>query len=197
MFILVATVLGSCATTAPAPASGGAPAATPALRTDPPLDALRHGGLYILMRHAADEGHDASPVDVNNCATQAALTPAARQQLAATAADFVTLRIPVATVLASPYCRTLETARIAFGRSATVADALQRPATPERTAALVALLSAPPASGSNVVLVSHREIIRAALEIDPALGEAFVVRPDGAGRFAVLARVTIDGWKAQ
>jgi hypothetical protein len=90
---------------------------------------------------------------------------------------------------------TLETARIVFGRSATVADALQKPVTPERTAALVALLATPAAAGSNVVLVSHREIIKAALGIDPALGEAFIVRPDGAGRFTILARLTMDGWK--
>jgi broad specificity phosphatase PhoE len=148
------------------------------------------------MRHAADEGKDASPVDISNCSTQATLTPAARQQLAVTAADLVKLEIPIATVLASPYCRTLETARIFLGRSATVLDALQKPATPERTAALVALLAAPVAPGSNIVLVSHREIIKAALGIDPALGEAFIVRPAGAGRFVVLARVPIDGWKA-
>lgn len=194
--ILVAAVLAGCTTTGSVPASANTPSATLAIRTDPPLGALHRGGLYILMRHAADEGKDASTVDTGNCATQATLTAAARQQLVASAADFAKLQVPIGTVLASPYCRTLETARLVFGRAATVMDALAKPATPERTAALIAMLSTPAALGSNTVLVSHREVIKASLGIDPALGEAFVVRPEDSGRFVILARVAIDGWKA-
>jgi phosphohistidine phosphatase SixA len=182
------TVLAS-----PSPAT--APAPSGSIATAVPLDALRQGGLYIVMRHGPDAGKDASPVDLANCATQAALTDAGRLQLAATAADLSKLQIEVATVLASPYCRTLETARIVFGRSATAADALQRPVTPERTAVLAALLATMPATRSNVVLVTHRDIIKAALAVDPTLGEAFIVRPDGASRFTILARLAMDGWK--
>lgn len=201
LVLLVALLAGSAVSCAGAPivlasaSPATAPAESASVATAVPLDALRHGGLYIVMRHGPDAGKDASPVDVANCATQAALTDAGRQQLAATAADLSKLQIAVATVLASPYCRTLETARIVFGRSATVADALQKPVTPERTAALVALLATPPAAGSNVVLVTHREIIKAALGVDPTLGEAFIVRPDAAGRFTIIARLTMDGWK--
>ena len=195
-FVLVAAILAGCTTTGSAPAPADPPSARVAIRTDLPLEALHRGGLYILMRHAADQGKDASPVDVGNCATQATLTAAARQQLAVTAADLAKLQIPIGTVLASPYCRTLETARLLFGRAAITMDALQKPATPERTAALVAALSTRATLGSNTVLVSHREVIAASLGIDPALGEAFVVQPDGAGGFVVLARVSIDGWKS-
>ena len=194
-FILVAAVLAGCTTTGSAP-TADTRSAEAVVRTDPPLEALRRGGLYILMRHAADQGKDASPVEVSNCATQATLTAAARQQLAVTAADLAKLQIPIGTVLASPCCRTLETARLLFGRAAITMDALQKPATPERTAALVAALSTRATLGSNTVLVSHREVIAASLGIDPALGQAFVVQPDGDGRFVVLARVSIDGWKA-
>lgn len=148
------------------------------------------------MRHGADHGTDASPVDLANCATQSVLTDAARQQLATTAADFAKLQVAVVTVLASPYCRTLETARIVFGKPATASDALKRPVSDQGVAAVRATLGTLPPLGTNVALVTHRDVIKATLGVDAGLGDAFVVRPDGVGGFAILAGIALTGWTA-
>src|SRR5215207_3883472 len=80
------------------------------------LEALRGGGYVLLFRHAiTDRGQrDADLQNLENCQTQRNLSDEGRQQATAIGQAFRQLQIPVATVLASPYCRTLETARLAF-----------------------------------------------------------------------------------
>lgn len=112
------------------------------------------------------------------------------------------LAIPVSKVLASPYCRTVETAalmdlgsletttdvmnmRVAEyfgGRSAIVATARAR-------------LGTPPPPGSNTVIVAHGNVARDATPVYPDEAEGVVFRPDGRGGFGVVARVTPETWE--
>jgi hypothetical protein len=56
-------------------------------------------------------------------------------------------------------------------------------------------LAAKPRDGLNTVLVGHDDPFEAATGIYPEpMGVAFVVRPDGAGGFTVLADLTADEW---
>lgn len=190
--LVVATLLAGCA---PATSQTGAIAATTV------ISELRRGGMVIVMRHGADKGKDSSAVDVADCVTQGALTDAGRRDLAAMAADLARLALPISDVLASPYCRTLETARIVFGR-VTPSDALVRPASgapmasdEPRLATVKRMLSTAPPSGRDTVLVTHSEIIRAALGVDAAVGESIIVRPSGTG-YVVVARIGVHGWNA-
>lgn len=183
----------------PAPSVATTPACPPAsassgaVSTTVPLCELRRGGLYILMRHGMSEaGTEAAVIDLDNCATQSNLTEATKRDLATMAADFAALAIPVGSVQASPFCRTLETARIAFGKQVTPNDALlaDRPYAPkpgrptpapaeQRIAAIKQMLATLPAGGTNIALVSHGEPIRGAIGLDIAPGEAAIVQPDG------------------
>lgn len=182
-------------------ALNGVATASPSPTATSLADSLRNGGLYIVMRHGASTGKDSASVDLPNCATQEALTDAGRSDLATMRADIAALHLPIGDVLASPYCRTLETARIVFGK-ATPTDSLAKPtpgtALPSddpRVASLKRMLSTPPAAGTDTVLVTHSEIVRAIVGLDAVVGDSIIVRPNGSGGYTVVARIGVSGWK--
>jgi len=186
-------------------AAASAPAAgqqvrAPALGGAELLTALRGGGFIIYVRHA-DTDHqqkDVRPLKLADCTQQRNLTDRGREHARAIGAAIRALAIPVGPVLASPYCRTVETAELAFG-AAERADALRDPGrapagSPERFPALRALLSAAAPAGTNEILVGHAYPFYSLVGgqfLDE--GQAAVVRPQGAG-FEVVARVGLKEW---
>ena len=106
----------------------------------------------------------------------------------------------VGKVLASPFCRTRDTARLAFSRFA-ISRALLNTISSEHNAAwrrqiraARALLGRVPAKGSIDVFVTHGSVITDATGEVVEEGETLVVRPRGASRFAVLGRVLPAEW---
>ena len=61
---------------------------------------------------------------LDDCATQRNLTDEGRRHAQAIGEAFRSRRIDVDRVLSSPWCRCLETARLAFGRAADVSQPL-------------------------------------------------------------------------
>ena len=187
------------------------PVSTPSpISTAVPVAALRKGGLYIVLRHGvSDVGTESALVDLENCATQQNLNEQAKRDLAVMGADLAALAIPIGSVLSSPYCRTMESARIVFpGKQITPNDILLRSAyvpvagrpvpasSDQRLTAFKQMLATVPAGATNVALVTHGEVMRGATNVDAAMGETLIVEPDGKGAFSVLARVLPLGWKA-
>jgi hypothetical protein len=108
------------------------------------------------------------------------------------------LRIPVGEVLASPFCRTMETARLAFGKAQAMNEVRGGPVQsedPRRYDALKELLSSTVSKGQNRVIASHGNPFQAVAG-SPYLaeGEIAVVRPEGGMRFAVIARIRPADW---
>ena len=164
-------------------------------------DVLRHGGYVLYLRHASTDfgQNDDAMTSFDDCTQQRNLTEAGRAEARAIGAGIARAKIPVGSVLASPYCRTRETAQLVFGR-ATVAHAVRGgPASAEahRYDELRALLATAPPAGTNLAIVSHGNPFRAVVD-GPYLaeGEAAVVQPLGAQGFRVVARVKPDGWSA-
>jgi phosphohistidine phosphatase SixA len=161
--------------------------------------ALRKGGYVLYFRHTSTDfgQNDDAMTSFEDCSAQRNLTDRGRDEARAIGAAIQRDRIPVGDVLASPYCRTRETAELMFGR-ATVAPAVRggpAQADAQRYAGLVALLSAPVAAGTNRVIVSHGNPFHAvAATAYLAEGEAAVVAPRGSGRFEVVGRVPRDRW---
>jgi len=154
----------------------------------------------IYFRHASTDfgQNDDQMSGYEDCAKQRNLTDPGRDEARQIGVAIKQLAIPVGDVLASPFCRTMETARLIFG-TATPTPAVRggpaRPETPDRYAELRTLLSTPPAEGTDRVIVSHGNPF-SALVGPPYLaeGEAAVIRPLGARGFVVVARVLKGGW---
>lgn len=168
------------------------------------LNALRDGGQVIYFRHAQTEKDYADQVtaDPNNGSTQRVLSEAGWHQAKAIGAAFRELDIPVGQVISSQYFRAWQTADLAFGRYEKNAALNFEPAEEYTEAQFAAmrervmpLVTAVPAEGTNTVLVGHDDPFESVTGIYPEpQGVAYVLKPDGEGGFAILARITSDQW---
>lgn len=204
----IALALAACAAfagTLPAASAQSAASATAAgmeLSGGALLAALRGGGYILYFRHAATDfgQNDEKMTGYEECSTQRALTDRGRAEARAIGADLRALGIPVRDVLASPFCRTMETAQLIFGRANSSPAVRGGPAQPDsatRYAALRELLSTPVPGGTNRAIVSHGNPYRAVVG-GPYLaeGEAAVIEPAGHDQFRVIARVRLGEWRA-
>jgi len=189
-----------------APAWAQAPATRSSLPQhdlSPPqlLAALRSGGYVLYFRHAATDfsQNDEKMKRYEDCADQRNLIDRGRADARAAGAAIRQLGIPVERVLASPFCRTVETAQLLFGRAEKMQEVRGGPAVAvgsDRYAPLKKILVTPVRPGANLVVVSHgNPFYSVAGPPYLAEGEAAVVRPLGAD-FQIVARVRIDGWDA-
>jgi len=212
---LLTLVLAAALAAVPAPALAQAaiPAVPPAAVTPeqdarPPLagralvTALRGGGYVLYLRHTSTDfgENDERMTDYADCKNQRNLTDAGRAEARDIGAALRELQIPIGEVLASPFCRTMETGRLVFGR-ATVSLAVRggpaRPETPDRYADLRRLLSTPVAGRTNTAIASHGNPFFGVTG-GPYLaeGEIAVIDPQGNGKFRIVARIPKNGWAA-
>ena len=166
------------------------------------LRSLREGGYVFYLRHASTDfsQNDASMKSYADCASQRNLTDKGRGEARAIGQHVKRLGIPIGTVLASPFCRTMETARLAFGKARAtdeVRGGPSQPQDPKRYEGLKKLLSTPVAKGENAVISSHANPFYA-LAGPPYLaeGEIAVVRPQGDSGFAIVGRIRVEDWQA-
>jgi hypothetical protein len=186
-------------------------AALPLLAAEPPsesltraalLDALKSGGLILYFRHTSTDfgQNDDAMSGYEDCARQRNLTDRGRDEARRIGEAVKRLGIPIGDVLASPFCRTRETARLIFGRETVAAAVRGGPARPDngdRYAELRKLLSTPPRAGTNLAIASHGNPFRAVTDTQYLTeGEAAVIRPLGAQGFRIVARIPKDGWDA-
>lgn len=164
------------------------------------LAALRQGGYVIYFRHTSTDfsRDDVRSKSDDDCENQRPLTDKGRDEARQIGAAIRELKIPVGQVLASPRCRTMETAMLAFGKPEPSSEVRAGPSAPDsadRYAPLRALLSTPVKPGANVVIASHGNPFYATAGAPYlAEGEAAVVRPLGKD-FEIVARVRHDQWR--
>jgi hypothetical protein len=170
--------------------------------------ALHRGGHNIYFRHAATDWSQRDRVqrdgDWTSCdaARMRQLSDKGRATARSIGASIRTVGIPVGEILASPYCRTLETARL-MGLGAVqpstdvinlrVADRFGGAQAVIATARR--LLASAPAEGTNRFIVAHGNLARDATPVYPDEAEAVVFRPDGKGGFRVIGRLTPAQWE--
>lgn len=172
------------------------------------LAALRGGGYILYMRHGPTDSTERAKERENlrsgrfrldDCATQRNLTPEGREKVRAAGRAFRGFEIPVGVVLASRYCRTLETARLFHSEPVAADDLTPDPVggEPGRAAALGARLMEAPAPGTNVLIVAHGGMMKALQGTQPNQGEMLVYRyanvPD---QERPAGRVKLDEWVA-
>lgn len=166
------------------------------------LGELRRGGFVIYFRHAATEQTGATDemADLTRCETQRNLSAEGRSQATQIGRAMKALHIPVGTVQASPFCRTRDTAQLAFGRATVNKDlyfviSTDAGETKRLADSLRRMLSTAPAKGTNAVLVSHSaNLFEAAGVFAKPEGAAYVFRPRPDGKFEAVARILPEDW---
>lgn len=166
------------------------------------LGELRMGGFVIYFRHGATDqtGPSDEAADLAKCETQRNLSADGREQAIQIGKAFRRLGVPVGAVTVSPFCRTKDTARLAFGRFTANNDLSPATGTSATEAKRLAdamrqMLSTPPAQATNAVIVSHSSILREASGIWPKPeGVAYVFRPLPNGQFEAVAKVLPEDW---
>lgn len=163
---------------------------------------LKGGGRVALIRHAQTVAGVGDPpgMRLDDCGTQRNLSEQGRQDAVALGQEFRRRGVPVAQLLSSPWCRCLETARLAFRSEPKVHEALSNLyGRSEFAGSQVAQLKALIARGSrnggadgprgNMVLLTHGSTIHALSGVSPASGEVVVLSPQPDGGFRVAGRI--------
>jgi virginiamycin B lyase len=168
----------------------------------PLVERLRGGDYVLAFRHAATDFSTTDTTrDPRDCSRQRNLNAEGRRQARSIGRALRRLAIPVGRVLASPFCRTRDTASLAFGRFRASRALLSAEFFPDadaderQPARLRRLLAARPRPRTNTILVSHAFAIGDATGLSLAEGEAVIVAPGrGARGFEVVSRVEAEGW---
>jgi hypothetical protein len=185
---------------APPPAAGRSAQPAQPLSGAILLSELRKGGYVIYFRHTSTDfsRDDSRATSDDDCENQRPLSDKGREEARQIGVAFRELAIPIEKVLASPRCRTMETAMLAFGRAKDASAVRGGPAqtgNPDRYAGLLALFVAPVEPGANLVIASHGNPFYAVAGAPYlAEGEAAVIKPLGKD-FEIVARVKHDGWR--
>ena len=155
--------------------------------------------LYIRHTSTDFSKNDAGMASYEDCANQRPLTDKGRDEARAIAGHLKRLGVPIGKVYASPFCRTVETAMLAFGKAEKTQEVRGGPVRsddPKRYDALKQLLAAPPAPGQNNVVSSHGNPFFALFGAPYlAEGEMAVVKPEGAG-YTLAGRIRLEDWPA-
>lgn len=167
------------------------------------IDALKGGGYVIYFRHGKTDHstYDTDRDNLENCTKQRLLSQEGRDEMLSIGKTIGKLGIRVSRVVSSPYCRSIDTAVLAFGTFVTdedlkhtvVADA---PTVQKQAVALRRLLGQVPEAGTNSVISGHTANLKEATGVwpDPE-GVAVVFRPLGNSRFEYVATIAPDAWK--
>jgi broad specificity phosphatase PhoE len=171
--------------------------AAPAHADDEAWALLARGGQVVLIRHALTDPGVGDPPGfrLDDCRTQRNLSEEGKRDAQRLGAAFRERAIPVARVLSSPWCRCVDTARLAFGVDAqkepALANLFEYGQNRERqVAAFRKLVAAAPRQG-NLVLVTHGSTIAAFTGINPATAEIVIVTPEGGERYRVAGRIAL------
>jgi phosphohistidine phosphatase SixA len=166
------------------------------------VDALAEGGYVVLLRHASTETVAPDPAlrDLADCDTQRNLSDAGRREAVQIGRAAEALGIRFSKVLSSPYCRCVETARLAFGDlevadELSIGEDLTVPERTERGRAVRGLVNQTPAEGTNTVLVVHSAnlLYSFGLDIKPE-GVAHVFQPSEFGGALYVGRLDPGDW---
>lgn len=173
------------------------PVSSAPLEGDVLVEALSQGGYVIYFQHAATDmtQSDMSFVDFRDCSTQRNLSEQGRAEALAIGEAFLALGIPVGQVWNSAYCRSRDTALLAFGKAEASPEltASQTRALEQRIATLRLMLSSLPGARTNTIIVAEGTEITDTAGISIAEGEAAVFTPLSDG-FALVARVIPSQW---
>lgn len=174
------------------------PALRPAKADDEQVwAALKEGGKVILLRHThVDIREGIGHLAPRNCAEEVNLSTRGMEEAKRIGEAFRAHGVVVGEVLTSPYCRCIDTGKIAFGRGTPV-QYLRAPGTVTDSEAksnqqrvVNAILEH--RDPSNLVMITHDlNISDVVFEDTVPFGEFFVLQPHGAD-FDVIGKIRLN-----
>lgn len=160
---------------------------------DPIWDAARAPGSVVVLRHSYAPGaFDPPDARLDDCSTQRNLDEAGRAQARRVGEAFRDNGVEVGTVLSSPRCRCLDTARLAFGNAeawAPLGGALRDDDLRKRHLVAIRQRMAEHTSGPPLVLVTHGSVIGDLAGIDVRMGGFVVMRRAADGSHPVAGQL--------
>lgn len=165
------------------------------------LERLRDGGLVLYVRHERTDmtqgriGGQTGEMDIENCLTQRNLSMAGLASAREVGENLRTLAVPVGRVMASPLCRTMDTARLMFGH-ADAEPALLGMGGREREEVrddLIGLIAEHSGSERNTVFVAHVTNIQYVFGNILHEGDAAVLAMED-GEPSLLGTVPANAW---
>ena len=168
----------------------------PAHANDEMWQKLAEGGKVVLMRHAAvrvGPGSGNSLLRDPTCEKERNLSAGGQRQAREIGRQFHERNIPVSEVRHSPFCRTADTARIAFAQGAparylSLLEILGPEEAAAQTRALSQVIGGYTGAG-NLVLVSHEPNINAVSFETMKHADFLVLQPRGGSEFEELGVV--------
>jgi broad specificity phosphatase PhoE len=169
--------------------------AAPGMASEDLWALLGKGGQVVLIRHAITTPGTGDPpgMQLDDCSTQRNLTDAGRADARRIGEAFGARGIRVDRVLSSPWCRCLETARLAFATAEPwqpLGNLFGRTENRDAQVREMRAVVGAPRNGGNLVLVSHGSTIQALTGVYLGTAEMVVVTPQGDGRFTVAGRLS-------
>ena len=154
------------------------------------LDKLQSGGYIIYVRHThTDRSRGDDDVSLGMCDTQRILSDQGRDEAILIRNAYQILDLPVDKIVSTQYCRTLETAVLAFGVPRVVSRT-------DLHATLTERLATEPEVGTNTIIVAHIGTIRDRVGLADTFeeGDSLVYRPNGDGGFEFVGRIGLYDW---
>ena len=157
---------------------------------------LQNGGLVVLMRHASvNQGKESgNPLQRDpSCLKERNLSNKGKREAARIGEKFIAHKIPIERVLTSPYCRTVETAKIAFDRAQPVdflslLEVLPEEKAEANSAILMRRIGSYSGKG-NLILITHRPNISAVTFEGVEKGAFLVLEPVGGDEFEEIGKI--------
>ena len=164
--------------------------------TEPVWEALRQPGAVVIVRHSYAPGaFDPPDARLEDCSTQRNLDAAGRAQARRIGEAFRAHAIAVGTVLSSPRCRCLDTARLAFGTAESwrpLQGALRDANLRQRLVGEIQARIAAHREGPPLVLVTHGSVVTDLTGLDVRMGAFVVLRLATDGRHVVAGQLYVD-----
>ncbi|MGH1349741.1 MAG: histidine phosphatase family protein [Methyloligellaceae bacterium] len=188
----------------------GAFAASENLYTDQKLlTELRRGGFNLYIRHVATNWSQSDKIqkhgDWTSCdpAKVRQLSDTGRKASASIGAAIKSLGIRIGAIFSSPYCRTIETARLMeLGVKVEVTNDLMNLRTVDYVGGQKRVvemarkrLSSPPEPATNTLYSAHGNLASAATEFYPEEGEILVFKPASPDGFTLVGRIPVEKWQ--
>lgn len=165
------------------------------------ISSLKKGGHVIYVRHATTDvsNTDQNREDLSDWSKQRNLSDKGRKEAVAMGLAFRAIGIPVADVVTSPYCRCIETGKLAFGKAQISKDLAFSVAEDKKDAeqlakALKTMLGTKPTVQTNSVLISHSGNLQDAVNMFPKPEGVTMIFKPGNNAYEFVQRVEAQEW---